>query len=348
MNIVVVGAQYPDTLARCVLETLKDMGHNVYSVDERKLLLSARLPTRYYASKWTIKIRRIEDFLMRLSPKFEIYVYNRLCQMIKPCEPHLIITHSAWIPPETISRLKQATGATIVCWFPDHPGNLGREYILAGDYDALFFKDLYLVELARKINKNAFYLPQCCCSIWHRRVELTEQERQFYECDITIAGNFYYFRAKILENLIEDYKVKIWGPPTPRWLKSPCIRVHQNHYVAELEKSKAFNAAKIVLNTFQPGEFRGVNKRVFEAAGCGAFQICEYRLEIEDLFTVGEEMVVYHSLKDLREKIDYYLTHPEERMAIADKACKRAHKEHTYENRVKKILETVKLLRTKR
>ena len=37
-KIVVVGPQHPDTLPKSVYETLKDMGYDVRSVDEREML----------------------------------------------------------------------------------------------------------------------------------------------------------------------------------------------------------------------------------------------------------------------------------------------------------------------
>jgi spore maturation protein CgeB len=342
MRIVVVGPQYLDSLAKDVLTAFKDMGYESYSVDEDELLLSGQLPGRFRATG-KFGLGAIENLLIKKFPRFEKYVYKRLCRIIEALEPDLVvICNPGKIPPHTISNLKQRAEAAVVCWFPDHPGNLGRGYVLAGDYDALFFKDKYLVQLTRdRLGKNAFYLPECCQPKWHRKVKLSESEERFFGCDLTIAGNLYWYRALIFEQFLDEYEVKLWGPPVPKWLQSPVHRVHQNRYVGELEKAKAFNAAKIVLNTFQPGEFQGVNVRTFEAAGCGAFQICEFRPEIEEVFIPGKEIVVFHSLDDLREKIDYYLAHPEERRSIADAGYERAHREHTYEKRLRTMLDIV-------
>jgi spore maturation protein CgeB len=108
----------------------------------------------------------------------------------------------------------------------------------------------------------------------------------------------------------------------------------------ELEKSKAFNGAKIVVNTFQ-GEVEGVNLRTFEAAGCGAFQICEYRTALEELFEIGKEIVIFKNRDDLLEKVEYYLTHPEERKRIANAGHERANRDHTYKERIEKMLQII-------
>jgi spore maturation protein CgeB len=153
----------------------------------------------------------------------------------------------------------------------------------------------------------------------------------------------YYYRAKILEPLVAKYNVKLWGPSMPLWLNSPVKKAYQGRSVTELEKSKAFNAGKIVLNTTQ-GAVSGVNQRFFEIAGCGGFQIFENNdtKAVDELLTIGKEVIVFDTVKDLMEKVDYYLRHPEERKKIADAAYERAHREHTFQKRLETMLEVIR------
>ncbi|MBI2035428.1 MAG: glycosyltransferase [Candidatus Liptonbacteria bacterium] len=342
-NIVVVGPQHADTLPKSILVTLESMGYKVSAVDEREMLgisfkkgvdKNGRLGFFTRAKK-----AAIETLIVR-SSKYEFKTYSRLAGLIEKNNPDLIITVSAKTPPEIISRLKKNTGAKIVLWFPDHPGNIGRQYFFAAPYDALFFKDRFLVDRALSLGLSAHYLPEACMPKWHKRVELTEEEKEIYECDITTAGNMYYFRAKVFEPLIKKYKVKLWGLDIPRWLKSPVKKVYQGRAVSELEKSKAFNGAKIVLNTFQ-GEFLGVNQRFFEIAGCGGFQLCEHRDEIKNFFEIDKEIVTFKNPTELLEKVDYYLHHDDERKRIADTAYARAHREYTFQKRLEKMFEII-------
>ncbi|MDP3725171.1 MAG: glycosyltransferase [Nanoarchaeota archaeon] len=341
-KIVVVGPEHPDTLPKSVLETLREMGYSAEPVDERELFgfsFKKGMEKGGRLGLWTkTKKAAIETFI-KASPKFEARVYGRLAKTVQKYKPDLVIFHSAWIPPQTIGWLKKNTNAKIICWFPDHPGNIGRQYIFAAPYDCVFFKDRWLVERARLLGKNAHYLPEACMPKWHKRVPLTEKEQETYGCDITIAGNMYYYRAMIFEELVKKYKVKLWGS-FPRWVDSPAKKAFQGRNVMELEKAKAFNAAKIVVNTFQ-GEVFGVNQRFFEIAGCGGFQICEHRDIIQEFFKIGEEIITFYTIGDLIEKIGYYLAHPEERKKIADAAYVRAHKEHTFEKRLEKMLEII-------
>ena len=343
-RIVVVGPQHLDTLPKSVLETLKEMGYKEsYAVDEREMLgisFARDIEKRGKISLFTRLKKRIIETRIQISPIFELRVYDRLAKAIEEKKPDLIITHSAWIPPQTIQRLKKNTKAIIVSWFPDHPLNLGRQYLLVAPYDFLFFKDKWIVDLARRINKKAFYLPEACMPKWHGRIPLSEKEKEYYSCDVTTAGNIYYYRAAILEEIMKKYEIKLWGS-FPRWVDSPVKKTFQGKSVTEEEKSKAFGAAKVVLNTFQ-GEVFGVNQRLFEIAGCGGFQMCEHRDVVGDFFEIGKEIVTFQNLDDLMEKLDYYMTHPEEKQKIADAAYERAHKEHTFKHRLETMFEIIK------
>jgi spore maturation protein CgeB len=226
-------------------------------------------------------------------------------------------------------------------WYPDNLVNLGRQYLLVSDLDAWFFKDPYMVRIFRdKLALKAFYLPEACNSLWHRRVELSAADHRKYDCDLGTVSNMYYYRAKSLENFL-NHDMKIWGKSYPSWLSSPLRPVYQDEYVAGKEKAKALNAAKIVLNTMHYGEIEGVNCRLFEAAGCGAFQIADWKPALPDLFEPEKEIVTFRTQKDLKEKVDYYLAHPKQRREIADRAYARAHREHTYEVRIRKMLDAL-------
>jgi spore maturation protein CgeB len=85
-----------------------------------------------------------------------------------------------------------------------------------------------------------------------------------------------------------------------------------------------------------------VNPRTFEIAACGAFQLVDYRSELPDVFTPGEEIVCFRDLEELRNQIGYYLEHPDERRRIAEKARSRVLKEHTYQARMETMLSFIR------
>lgn len=114
----------------------------------------------------------------------------------------------------------------------------------------------------------------------------------------------------------------------------------QRKFVSNEAKSKAFRAAKIVLNSIHPAEVWGINARAFEIAGAGGFQLIDWRPGIEQLFREDEELVTFSSMKELKDKIEYYLPRDDERLKIARRGQERALLEHTYEKRLELLLRT--------
>ena len=97
----------------------------------------------------------------------------------------------------------------------------GRQYNLASDYDVMFFKDQYIVDFVRKkLGKRCFLLPQAANPKWHRRIALTPADRERYGCDLTVAGNLYWYRALMMEPFL-DYDVKLWGENSPGSARIP-------------------------------------------------------------------------------------------------------------------------------
>lgn len=332
MRILVCADFYPDSLGRNFAVTLRAMGHNVRTVEASR---AHQCSSRYSKALWTL--------IPRAFPGIEARRHEALARAASEFDPDLVLLSTHSIPPEAVARIRKQSRAKIAVWFPDTLANLGRQYLLASDLDAWFFKDPYMVETFRaKLGLNAHYLPEACNSQWHRKVELTDGDRKKYGCDLTVACNLYYYRAKMLETF-RDYDLKIWGPGGPRWLKSPLKNHCTGIYVAENEKAKAFNAAKIVLNTMHYSEIDSANARLFEAAGCGAFQIADWKSSLPALFEPGREIVTFYTLAELKEKVDFYLRHPEERQQIAGRALARAHREHTYEKRFQKMFEILGL-----
>jgi spore maturation protein CgeB len=332
MRVLISGNIFPDSFARNIAVTLERQGQMVLTVGES----SFRLDRNGFWSK-------VCSTLARALPQVERPRHRALVRTVEAFQPDLILAAHGLLPVEVVREIKFNSDARIAVWYPDALANLDKQYLLASDYDAWFFKDPYMVESFRaKLGINAHYLPEACNPLWHHRVELNEAEKRMYACDLTTAGNMYYYRARMLETF-KDYDLRIWGKGYPRWMNSPLRSHYPDVYAGEIEKAKAFNAAKIVLNTMHYAEITGVNCRLFEAAGCGAFQIADWKPGLFELFEPEHEIVTFHTREELKEKVDYYLAHPEERREIADRAYARAHREHTYEIRLRKMFEILGL-----
>jgi spore maturation protein CgeB len=81
-----------------------------------------------------------------------------------------------------------------------------------------------------------------------------------------------------------------------------------------------------------------LNPRTFELASAGAFQLVDERSLLSELFEPDREIITFKNEKELRDKITYYLNHPDDRKVIAERARQRILAEHTYEKRMSDML----------
>jgi spore maturation protein CgeB len=275
-------------------------------------------------------------------PQLERATWNRVVREIGEFSPNLVLLTEG-IPPEILTRIRRSTSAKVCCWYTDPVAYLHRAYLLAGEYDAVFVKEPYIIPTLRdKLDLNAHYLPEACNPAWHMPAPLSDSDREEFGCDVASAGSLHYYRARMLEPLL-GHDLKIWGNNCPPWLESPARAKYQSRFVAETTKSRAFRAAKIIVNTMNYNEIDGVNCTLFEAAGAGAFQIADWKAALPALFEPESEVVTFRSRRELIDKIGYYLARPAEREAIAIRAARRAHADHTYERRLETIFATVGL-----
>ena len=112
----------------------------------------------------------------------------------------------------------------------------------------------------------------------------------------------------------------------------------QYHDGVEYEATDSFfadSAINIDINSLHMPT--AVNSRLFDVPMCGGFVITDYREGVYDLFN-EDEIVCYKSIDDLKEKVDYYLKHPDERKKIITRARKRILNQHMYTHRVQNII----------
>ena len=66
-----------------------------------------------------------------------------------------------------------------------------------------------------------------------------------------------------------------------------------------------------------------------------------YQEDMLQFFEPGRDYVYYESRADLLDKVEYYLTHEDEREAIAENGYKKVARDHTYEKRLQEIISVV-------
>lgn len=267
---------------------------------------------------------------------------HRLLKELREFEPSLImVLLGSQVSPKTVELIRKITPAPIICWCQDQMTTLGRQYLLGAGYDAVFVKDRYMVDLfSRMIRSTKFqYLAEACNPRVHRPISLTSADHALYDCDLMLAGSIYYYRQEILQNLTE-FDIKLWGF-RPDWMVDRLAGRFQGRYVWGDDKVRATLGARICLNTLHFAEVDSLNCRAFEIAGCGGFQLVTSVAVLPEHFKVDEEVVVFRNIEELTEKIRHYLRYPESARAVAERGQLRAHREHTYEHRLREIFALV-------
>lgn len=103
------------------------------------------------------------------------------------------------------------------------------------------------------------------------------------------------------------------------------------------DTAKKFSQSRILLNTSIKND---LNMRTFETMACRQMLLTQYNDQIGELFEDGKHLVTFKTIDEAVEKARYYLSHPEERKAIAEAGYQEILAKHTYNIRVRELLKT--------
>jgi spore maturation protein CgeB len=104
---------------------------------------------------------------------------------------------------------------------------------------------------------------------------------------------------------------------------------------------KTINASKIIITS--NNIYNSLSMRYTETLACGGFLLADEPEDIDILgFVDGRHLVLYKDLKDLRDKIQYYLKHDRERERIAKRGMDLVRKHHSCKRRVREFTNIVK------
>lgn len=108
-------------------------------------------------------------------------------------------------------------------------------------------------------------------------------------------------------------------------------------YVKEMPKM--FFCSKINLNPSLRIIQTGIPLRALDIMGAGGFLLSNYQEELVELYENEKEMVVYESIEDALEKIDFYLKNEGIREKIAENGRKKTLEQHSLQHCMKTIFE---------
>lgn len=306
------------------------LGHELVPFDDRGFLLPGRIRGLFpVAQQWDL--RRLNSGLLRLA------------ESTKP--DICLIVGGQRVLPKTVAAIK-GQGIRIALWTTDVPIDFKNILEAASFYDHLFCAGTEAADIFKaKGLKAVSWVPFACDPHFHQPVALSDGDKKRYGRDAIFIGSYYPNRAKLLE-AVADKNLGVWGP---YWQKLPGhfalkakatdIKMNYDQWV------KIFSAAKInIVIHYQDAHVpcHQASPKLFEAMACGCFVLTDRQKDAQALFKDKEHVVFFDDAQDLREKIQYYLNHDEERHRIADHGRREVLAAHTYEHRIKHMLDMMR------
>lgn len=321
----------------------------------------------YIASGYRRPIDMLDNALMKalgsIAKQVKIFPLNRaplqlLLPEIRQFAPTLVLTlcgPKSHLPVDLVRSIRKM-GIITAVWFVDDPYAIDNALEVAREYDVVFTIDSGCIP---------FYKSRGCERVYQLPLG-TDPDifRPFpvhpsYQSDICFVGTGYQnrldFMGALLKSINGEIRVQLvghfWeGLELPR----NCKLNIRKKWVNSPETARYYNGARIVLNIHRshddplldknksgaPGHT--INNRTFDIAACRAFQLIDYRLDLDSCYTPGEEMVFFESPKECAEQIHRYLYEMEIRDEMAGKAYNKTLDSHMFVNRLRTMMAQIR------
>lgn len=288
---------------------------------------------------------RFERFLIRRDKRKDLFL------KIKKFRPDFILSfRGSFLPASYVYQMRKMR-IPVGIWVVDDPYRLQTHKDLVKPYNLVITQDSNSVSYYQDQGKKVIHLPLAVNPDKYRPMKVDEK----YKSDLCFVGSAFPIRIRYFDQLtpiLLSNKTKIFG----QWwekLKNysklkGCI---SNKPIPPEEVIQYYNGAKIVLNIHRTNNDRQdnprniaaytPNNRTFEIAACRSFQLATWRRDLYDHFS-EDEMASFRNLRDLEDKIRYYLAHENERQNMAVKAYQRVLRTHTYQERLITLIEYLK------
>jgi spore maturation protein CgeB len=233
----------------------------------------------------------------------------------------ILIVHGLLLHPSTFDLLnKLGIPKAIILTECPYIDATQMRMLKAAQFDQIFVNDRISVEA---IDGQVTYLPHSYSRLRHRPGRVDPD----YATDVYFHGTWFDERAEMFGELERrnGHDIHIVGVGWEDGIGNAQVGSPNSELI------KHYQSAKIALNHHRTTTIIGSNEqiqgeslgpRAYEIAACGAFQLCDdTRPELKEVF--GDSVAIYHDPDDLCSKVNYYLSHEQERWEMAQEALKR-------------------------
>ena len=261
--------------------------------------------------------------------------------------------YDACVLPETIDEIK-TIGITTVNWFCNGAHQLHLVSEISPHYDWCLVPEKFRLDDYRAMGAHPIYTQEAANPHIYKPYDVAR------EFDVTFVGQAYGDRAGFIRQMADaGIDIRVWGK---NWLKysdhqRSCInwisrKIHNKRSDLSLPSSiiggilsdedliRMYSRSKINLGFSSCGSPQPDQKRIlqvrlrdFEVPMSGGFYMVEYMDELAEFYRIGEEIVCYDAVKDLIDKIQYYLKNEREREKIRRAGYERCRRDHTWQKR---------------
>lgn len=323
-RILCIGETWLGSDARASFAALRRLGHSVQVLDESEYVTNG---SQSIVGKGLrrilrpVRINRLQRDVLRSFDEFK---------------PHcLFVFKGNWVRPETLTACR-ARSVVAINYYPDvsflsHGPYIPRSLPL---YDRVFNTKSYGVAdmNAQLAVKEICFLAPGYDPELHRPVELTEDERAVYGCDVVFIGTWSPKKEALLaalHNQLPEMSLKVWGC---QWEKCASDNLRESimgRGVTGEEYTCAIAGASICLGLLSEagqGASSGdlITARTFQIPACGAFMLHERNDEVLRYFAEDCEAAFFANPEECAAKVRHYLGNAGEREQIAAAGLQRS------------------------
>lgn len=339
LRILAVADLWQGSDAYAYIRAFRRMGHSVRVIPSED----------YIPGKW--KRKSLRALRRMLEPLFVREYSDALVTEARSFRPHLFFVFKGrYVTPETL-RVIRRMGTLAVNFYPDVSFMAHGKYIPESlpIYDWVFTAKSFGVDDMKRLLgvERASMLPPSYDPEVHAPIDLDEEDRATFECDVSFIGTWSPKKQRLIEHVassLPDIKVRVWGDQWDGARATLGERI-EGRGVFGIEYAKAMIASKInlsILSEARRGASSGdlITARTFQIPATGAFMLHERTEELLEYFAEERECGCFADDDELIRKIAHYLDHEENRCEIAARGRRRSLESgYGVDSRAERILE---------
>lgn len=286
-----------------------------------------------YNSTTFFNVKKYKKISKHISKNIEFFLFRK---HLFSTNPQLIFIVAPYYIKkeyfEIINEYKIKHDCLVYGWVGDKFLENDYTNFVSSSLDKKFITDTYFKKLYKN-NSDVVYLPLCT------NPDIFKSKNYSKKYFSTFIGTGTPYRENMITKV--NFQLNVFGNAWER-LQKKYDNKNLNISTKKTnikQTAKIYNLSETVLNlTNETNVVNGLNQRTFDPFLCNALVLQEDCKDLEYCFEPDKEILVFNTIDELNDKVKYISSNRKEYFNILDKGRKRVLLEHTFENRVKKIM----------